>query len=66
KSWHCELLRGLQSKLSAPMNRGRLALTFEVIYGHAFKATAVTKHGASSVVSLGDMKKMLTASRKTL
>jgi malonyl-CoA O-methyltransferase len=66
RAWHARLLRGLQTKLSSPAHQGRLALTFEVIYGHAFKASAVAKRDTPTVVSLEDMKKMLSGDGKTL
>ena len=41
-------------------------MTFEVIYGHAFKASKVAKRDVPAVVSLDDMKKMLSTGGKTL
>ena len=41
-------------------------MTFEVIYGHAFKAEAVAKRDTPTVVSLEAMKKMLSGGGKTL
>ena len=38
---------------------GRLSLTFEVIYGHAFKAAPKIKVSALSAVSVSDMRSML-------
>ena len=66
RAWHNQLLRGLQAKLSSPAHQGRLAVTFEVIYGHAFKAAAVAKRDTPTVVSLEAMKKMLSGGGKTL
>jgi malonyl-CoA O-methyltransferase len=40
-----------------------MTLTFEVIYGHAFKPLPRVKVADSSAVSLADMKQMLGASQ---
>ena len=42
---------------------GRLSLTFEVIYGHAFKAAPKVKVSALSAVSVSDMRSMLSQPR---
>ncbi|RZI96856.1 MAG: biotin synthase, partial [Haliea sp.] len=42
---------------------GRLALTFEVIYGHAFKPQPRVKVGPHSAVAADDMRRMLQGSR---
>lgn len=42
---------------------GRLTLTFEIIYGHAFKAAARERPGDPGSISLDDMRAMLRASR---
>jgi malonyl-CoA O-methyltransferase len=58
--------RGWQSEVEQALNRhvprdtsGRLSLTFEVIYGHAFKAAPKIKVSALSSVSVSDMRSML-------
>ncbi len=51
--WHARLLHGLQS-LATP--DGRIALSFEVAYGHAFKAPPRVPLKAETVVSLEDMR----------
>lgn len=66
RAWRRQLLQALQQKLASEAHQGRLALTFEVIYGHAFKASKVVKRDAPAVVSLGDMKKMLSGRGKPL
>lgn len=43
---------------------GQIGLTFEVIYGHAFKPAPRLKLSAHSAVSLSDMRLMLTQSKK--
>ena len=55
---HAELTRGLGQE------DGRLALTFEVIYGHAVKPAPVVRVSASSSVSLDDMRTMLQGDRR--
>jgi len=40
-----------------------LTLTFEIIYGHAFKAAPVARVQDVTVVSLQDMKKMITSGK---
>lgn len=42
---------------------GRLQLTFEVVYGHAFKPRPRLKAGEASAISLDDMRAMLRAPR---
>jgi malonyl-CoA O-methyltransferase len=66
RAWYRQLLQALQKKLASAAHQGRLALTFEVIYGHAFKASKVAKRDVPAVVSLDDMKKMLSTGGKTL
>lgn len=64
RAWHRQLLQVLQNKLVSAAHQERLTLTFEIIYGHAFKATMVDKRDKSTVVSLDDMKKMLSGHGK--
>ena len=42
---------------------GRLQLTFEIVYGHAFKPLPRMKVGESSAISLDDMRSMLRTPR---
>jgi malonyl-CoA O-methyltransferase len=42
---------------------GRLQLTFEIVYGHAFKPLPRVKVGESSAISLDDMRSMLRTPR---
>lgn len=60
REWRQQLLRDLSEKLASPAHPGRLALTVEVIYGHAFKAPPVAAVADKTVVTLADMKKMLS------
>ena len=42
---------------------GRLAISFEIVYGHAFKAAPRRAPGAETSVSLGDMRAMVRTPR---
>ena len=59
RGWLAQLQAQLQSKLSSPAQGGRLALTFEVIYGHAFKAPTRLTVKPQTQVSLDQMKAQL-------
>ena len=45
---------------------GRYALTFEIVYGHAFKAEAKMLAPAETQVSLEEMRRLLPSARKTI
>ena len=64
KGWRGRLLQALTDRLAGP--DGRLALTFEIVYGHAFKPALRVPVGEHSAVSLDEMRAMLlgAASRK--
>jgi malonyl-CoA O-methyltransferase len=57
--WRAQLERGLES-LAAP--DGSLGMTFEVAYGHAFKAAPRLRQSEPTTVSLDDMRAMVRAS----
>lgn len=57
RSWRQRLENELNRALAGP--DGRLALTFEVIYGHAVKPAPKLKMAAESAMSLQDMRTML-------
>jgi len=59
--WKQRLLGELGGCLRQP--DGRLALTFEIIYGHALKASPKVKMGEQSAVSLDDMRSMLQSGK---
>jgi malonyl-CoA O-methyltransferase len=59
RSWLRSLEQAMRSGLSDPQADGQLALTFEIIYGHAFKPTPRVRVDQSSAVSLQDMREML-------
>jgi malonyl-CoA O-methyltransferase len=62
RAWKARLLRALEEHLPRQAD-GRLALTFEIIYGHAMKAQPKVKVSAMSAVSVQDMRAMLQGSR---
>jgi malonyl-CoA O-methyltransferase len=53
-----EIRRGLRQE------DGRLALTFEIIYGHAVKPQPVVRMSEHSAVSLEDMRALLQSDRR--
>lgn len=57
RHWHSQLCAALESELRGP--DGRLALTFEVVYGHAFKPQAKLNVLPKTVVSLEEMRRTL-------
>ncbi|MSQ56760.1 MAG: biotin synthase [Limnohabitans sp.] len=59
KKWWRQLQSNLSQSVVAPSNDARITMTFEVIYGHAFKASPKIKVSPESSVSLENMKAML-------
>ena len=64
RRWRDKLYDMLWDRLADPGNAGQLALTFEIIYGHAFKPAPRVRVSASSAVSLQDMRSMLRKNSK--
>ena len=58
-----ELRQLLSTQLAASDGSGPLAVTVEVIYGHAFKAPARAGVAAETAVSLADMRQLLRRDR---
>lgn len=58
RRWRSELIQALETHLPRTPD-GQMTLTFEVIYGHAYKPLPKVKVTASSAVSLSDMRQML-------
>jgi len=58
--WRDRLERELQEALAGP--DGTLGLSFEVAYGHAFKAAPRLRAGEATTVSLDDMRAMVRSS----
>lgn len=63
RGWHERLVQALSRHLAPDPQGGGLALSFEIIYGHALKAAPRLKVSAQSAVSLQDMQTMLQGSR---
>ena len=62
RAWKASLMQALEQRLPRQAD-GRLALTFEIIYGHAMKAQPRVKVSALSSVSVADMRSMLQDKR---
>ena len=60
RHWHARLLEALEEHLRRP-GEG-LGLTFEIVYGHAFKPAPRVPVAEHSAVSLQDMRAMLRKS----
>lgn len=63
RGWRARLEAALTDALADPAQGGRLALTFEIVYGHAFKAAPRVRVAEHSALSLGDMRSMLARPR---
>jgi malonyl-CoA O-methyltransferase len=59
RGWHRQLEQALARQLADTAEGGRMPLTFEIIYGHAFKPAPKVRLSAESAVSLRDMRAML-------
>lgn len=59
RRWRDKLYQVLSERLADPGQDGQLALTFEIIYGHAFKPAPRVRVSSSSAVSLQEMRAML-------
>ncbi len=60
RAWKTELERQLTERLSSKQD-ARLSLTFEIVYGHAFKPVPRIKLAPHSAISMDDMRAMLDA-----
>lgn len=60
KAWRAQLDQALAAKMNA---EGRISMTFELIYGHAFKPQPRVALSPESAVSLRDMRSMLQGGR---
>lgn len=63
RQWRERLLAALSEGLTRTED-GRLALTFEVVYGHAFKAPPRVPLAGTSSIKLDDMRSLLKAGQK--
>ena len=64
KNWLTSLHQALAQGLISPQSSGRLVLNFEVIYGHAFKATAKALSSDTAYISVQDLRSKLPSQRK--
>jgi malonyl-CoA O-methyltransferase len=58
--WRERLLRRLEQRLDAD---GRLAMSFELVYGHAFRPPPRARVAATSTLTLADMRASLSSGR---
>ena len=63
KSWLSEFKRQMPPHLASPQEPGRLQLTFEVIYGHAFKPPPRLPVAGQSRITLEEMRQTLGAGK---
>ena len=56
RRWHQQLLDAIGRELSDPAEGGRVKLSFEIVYGHAFKPAPRLKVGKQSNISLQQMR----------
>ncbi|KAF1021947.1 MAG: hypothetical protein GAK30_01449 [Paracidovorax wautersii] len=64
RGWRARLEDAIGEQLATPESDGRLALTFEVIYGHAFKAPPRMPVASDSRIALDDMRSLLRSGKK--
>jgi malonyl-CoA O-methyltransferase len=65
RGWRARLASELTQQLADESEQGRLTLTFEIVYGHAFKPAPRLRMAAESAVSLQDMRSMLQQGGET-
>jgi malonyl-CoA O-methyltransferase len=63
RAWRDRLSAALVKELADPAEGGRLRLTFEIIYGHAFKPQARLAIQPETKVSLDQMRKALRSGK---
>jgi malonyl-CoA O-methyltransferase len=63
KGWRRRLGDALSELHGIAENEGRITLTFEIIYGHAFKPAPRVSLSSESAVSLREMRTMLQRGR---
>ena len=64
RTWHLDLCNQLHKRLASDRHNGRLALTFEVVFGHAFKASARSTAQNIATLDLGEVRAMLKKTGK--
>ena len=63
RRWREQLLEAMAQQWPAREADGQLALTFEIVYGHAYKPEPRARLAANTTVSLEDMRSMLGTSQ---
>ncbi|MBT9464857.1 biotin synthase [Hydrogenophaga sp.] len=63
RHWHTRLCAAIEAGLPRAPD-GRLTLTFEIIYGHAFKPVPRVPMASSTSLAVDDMRAMLRAGRR--
>ncbi len=63
RDWHARLCAAIESDLPRSPD-GRLMLTLEIIYGHAFKPVPRARVASSTTLAVDDMRAMLRAGRR--
>jgi len=63
RRWREQLHAQLARRLADARHGGQLALTFEIVYGHAIKPAPRVRVGGESAVSLQDMRTLLRGTR---
>jgi malonyl-CoA O-methyltransferase len=64
RAWKTRWLDAVRSGLAMPGSDGRLSLTFEVVYGHAFKPPARMPVSTQTTISLQEMRQALSQPRQ--
>lgn len=62
KAWKSQLLEAMNQQMRNA--QGQIELTFEIIYGHAFRPAPRLKMSGESAISMRDMRAMLMQGRK--
>lgn len=63
RAWHGQWLQAL-AQLAQPQHGGKLGLTFELVYGHAFKPAPRARVAQETGIDLIEMRQMLRQSAK--
>ena len=63
RRWRERLLTGLRQDLPREPESGRMVLTFEIIYGHAFKPAPRHRVAAQTALSVDEMRALLQRGR---
>lgn len=59
RAWQADLLAAMQRELADPNDQGRIKLTFEVVYGHAYKPAPRMRVRENSSIPLAQMRAAL-------